>query len=738
MKICLCFFALIFFPTFLLSESVQLQNRYLTVTINLGDDGWPGSISQIISNELVGYPVFNKSDQILSISAGMLHLERFSVVTKNDTSLKIESTELYSSNQHFPFLTDIEFKIDNNKIIVNYQFKAINRIEFTHGLDILVRSSKWKTVKVFNHIGEQDSIEIGQKNEIHRFALKPRYVFSNSVSTCNILIANPYKSFVTLEAFLSDIINFRWHILYSSAPIKAKNPRGPRLASVLEAGDIVQRQIILAITDSSSESMGSSSPTAYFAPFPNGYEQIIAMTFDDIPFVRWKFPKSGHDPDAPLQQYLIRLLEEHPRMKMGWIILPDAITSIASLQNPDYPPGQWWKAHGVHRILTAAPEEYKQWLKNIDQNRNILGYEDRIHLGSHGYHHTPEMQLSLTEYEFEYYDPVGHGSTIFTINRELEQLGLSEETHKWIRFPGFYFTRSTVDALLKYGYIFFDYGGYNHPPWMFFQANGKRIWAVGTFWEGDTPSPYKMMKEILAQGRFCYTAGHPFGWFKNGDENAFNQINQIFTAAESDFPHLGYMFPDDIGYYAEKTYKLNNIAFWKQGGKFYFSFKGATSQDQTLVLDFATAMDIPDKILFDGKPIDNFNIRGKKLIVLLPKSENTTHVIETAIKIDFVKNQPSKPEEWILLENFPNPFGKRTSIICKIDSKLIGSAFEISIYNILGQKVTTIITGKAFLKRYRMNWDGRDVNGRKLPYGVYLLRLRVGKYYKTIRMLHLK
>jgi hypothetical protein len=51
---------------------------------------------------------------------------------------------------------------------------------------------------------------------------------------------------------------------------------------------------------------------------------------------------------------------------------------------------------------------------------------------------------------------------------------------------------------------------------------------------------------------------------------------------------------------------------------------------------------------------------------------------------------------------------------------------HLTVYNLLGQRVRTLIDGERPAGRYTATWDGRDEGGRYVANGVYFYRLRVG------------
>jgi hypothetical protein len=122
---------------------------------------------------------------------------------------------------------------------------------------------------------------------------------------------------ITIDTAAPHSFLFSWHVLNACDPLKAAEPIGPRLASVLLTGVKLRRQVELIVSHEDDALAGMEPPIVYFSPYPNGYDQVITMMFDDIPF-GGDPPKSGHDPASKDAQYLVRLMEDHLRMKMGW------------------------------------------------------------------------------------------------------------------------------------------------------------------------------------------------------------------------------------------------------------------------------------------------------------------------------------------------------------------------------------------------------------------------------------
>lgn len=83
----------------------------------------------------------------------------------------------------------------------------------------------------------------------------------------------------------------------------------------------------------------------------------------------------------------------------------------------------------------------------------------------------------------------------------------------------------------------------------------------------------------------------------------------------------------------------------------------------------------------------------------------------------------ARPQQFALYPNFPNPFNPSTTIRFSLPQP--GEA-ELTIYNLLGQRVITLVRGVQEAGGHTLVWNGCDDRGRELASGVYFYRLRAG------------
>ena len=96
---------------------------------------------------------------------------------------------------------------------------------------------------------------------------------------------------------------------------------------------------------------------------------------------------------------------------------------------------------------------------------------------------------------------------------------------------------------------------------------------------------------------------------------------------------------------------------------------------------------------------------------------------------------PDFPKTFVLFQNYPNPFNPSTTIQFDLPRR---SEVRLSIYNINGQLVRTLIDRKFDAGSYSVLWDGRDERGRQATSGLFVTRMKAGEFVQHSKMLLIK
>lgn len=113
---------------------------------------------------------------------------------------------------------------------------------------------------------------------------------------------------------------------------------------------------------------------------------------------------------------------------------------------------------------------------------------------------------------------------------------------------------------------------------------------------------------------------------------------------------------------------------------------------------------------------------------------------DTVLNITSVRNPDpvSLPAEFSMSQNFPNPFNPSTTITFEIPQLYANSNVNLSIYNLRGQKIRSLVTANMAAGIHAIQWDGKNDIGQNVASGLYLYRLTAGDFAETNKMLLLK
>ena len=95
-----------------------------------------------------------------------------------------------------------------------------------------------------------------------------------------------------------------------------------------------------------------------------------------------------------------------------------------------------------------------------------------------------------------------------------------------------------------------------------------------------------------------------------------------------------------------------------------------------------------------------------------------------------VEDRVNRPLQFLLSQNFPNPFNPITTIKYSITEM---SKVSLTIYNLLGEKVATLVNEEKVAGNYSV-----EFNAASLPSGVYFYRLQAGDFISTKKMILMK
>jgi hypothetical protein len=93
------------------------------------------------------------------------------------------------------------------------------------------------------------------------------------------------------------------------------------------------------------------------------------------------------------------------------------------------------------------------------------------------------------------------------------------------------------------------------------------------------------------------------------------------------------------------------------------------------------------------------------------------------------------PVSMNLHQNYPNPFNPTTAITYDLVN---GANVELTIHNLIGQQVRSLVNEYQSSGTYSATWDGKNEAGKEVAGGIYLYKLKAGAQVFTKKMVFLK
>jgi len=208
-----------------------------------------------------------------------------------------------------------------------------------------------------------------------------------------------------------------------------------------------------------------------------------------------------------------------------------------------------------------------------------------------------------------------------------------------------------------------------------------------------------MQPRLPASSIYIYAYGRPYQ-----DQNGLVVMN--FSSAPISFTlplNLSQWAFFTIGLQPDSIYYLNNL------------YNGTSEAIRGSELDTL-------KATLAGYAVAVYSISSRPQSVTLPPLPLSIASTSTAVVPAQLKLHPC----------YPNPFNAETRITFALQQT---AQVDLSVYNVSGQKVRTLIAASRPAGEQSVNWDGRGETGAVLATGLYFLRLSVGDQQTVEKMM---
>ena len=113
-----------------------------------------------------------------------------------------------------------------------------------------------------------------------------------------------------------------------------------------------------------------------------------------------------------------------------------------------------------------------------------------------------------------------------------------------------------------------------------------------------------------------------------------------------------------------------------------------------------------------------------------PDENNQVVVSTSSLSNDDLTSLPMK---FALNQNYPNPFNPSTQIT--FDVPVSTDIIQLSIYNVLGQNINTLVNSVMNAGTHTVEWNATDLSGSPVASGIYFYELRSESFTERKKML---
>ncbi len=180
---------------------------------------------------------------------------------------------------------------------------------------------------------------------------------------------------------------------------------------------------------------------------------------------------------------------------------------------------------------------------------------------------------------------------------------------------------------------------------------------------------------------------------------------------------------------------------WFGTGDIFFAAtdvpKRAATFKLTYIADSLDAIiDVKQQFFYDSTfygDAGTFLLTHQDGVSVFPLLENDTIQLGISKVTDI--NPGIIPAKFELGQNYPNPFNPTTNIEFAVPLR---SHVKLNVYNVMGQKVRTLVNEELDAGWKLITWDGKSDSGNEVGSGVYLYRVKAGDFIESKKMMLVK
>jgi hypothetical protein len=183
----------------------------------------------------------------------------------------------------------------------------------------------------------------------------------------------------------------------------------------------------------------------------------------------------------------------------------------------------------------------------------------------------------------------------------------------------------------------------------------------------------------------------------------------------------------NVFYYVTALYDGKNFIIYLNGEiNAATTFSGQILQTP---IDLTIGQVLPNNNAHNFKGVlDDIRIYNR---ALSPEEIKSLYKSQTGIEV----NGSLPPDEFALLQNFPNPFNSQTTIRYQLKGS---SPIKIKIYDLLGQEVRLLVNQNQPAGFHTVKWNAENNLGVTVASGIYIYEMQAGNFQQKRKLILLR
>lgn len=141
---------------------------------------------------------------------------------------------------------------------------------------------------------------------------------------------------------------------------------------------------------------------------------------------------------------------------------------------------------------------------------------------------------------------------------------------------------------------------------------------------------------------------------------------------------------------------------------------------------------LPEDFTYSNETLATASTEGGHVGDLNWYPDELAAYVKPEVTTSVEKAMVNSASEFTLTQNYPNPFNPTTTIDYKLNS---AGEVRLTVYNVLGNKVKTIVNKTQSAGTYSVQWDGTNYLSNKVSTGVYFYKLEIGDHSLMNKMM---